>query len=1429
MKHTRKWFKRIAILLLFTVYLSFGFPTLSVVTTYRVKDQVLQLGAAKAQAETNLPKTEAEKFSLILSENYQQIDESLAKKDVKELKAAVKEAQRTIDSSKTAVEKEFTEHKEKIKKFDTASERLEEYEKDFDHKLSQVAKHLDELETMLPSSSLKDSEIQKLEEKLSEVQQMLSPEAPHYPTGNTLPNRDLSLNGSEPATEDAVKPAYLTSSDMESVQAVEEDLAETVEAPFSEDIQKLSDSLEDSALAIYEYVRNTIKFEPYLGSRKGAEGTLQQLSGNDVDQASLLISLLRYKGIPARYVSGTVEVPIEQVTNWVGVEDPKQAVKTLGSLGIPVRAMISGGGIAAVQMEHTWVEAFVPYEDYRGAGAQKGEKIWVPLDPSFKQNVYKEGLKLEEIAGIDKEALLNLTQNSGDESGDMRTVTNVDANAIQQDILQAMTELEKYIQENGLEDAKLSEVLGGWEITKQQLGVLPLTLPYKTIAITNEFTSVPAEMKEIISFSIRGGSPFGFSFSGENDFFYQASAAELYGKRITLSWVPAAKEDEEIIAEYGGIFQTPAYMIQVIPVLKVDGKAAAVGKPVGMAYTQEFVMGFQAPGMNEEKVKNPVTAGAFYAVGLNYGKIASAELDEIKANFEELKQTATPDTMYTDEAIGEMLNAVVKAYFGQLDATRQLISEQYDVSANRLLSGAMTGYNLNVGYLFMSPAKVAPGGMYIDVDRNIASVVSKKGDKQDELAFMLATGSLESAMEHGIYEQFLGIPSVSTIKVLEEANNRGIPIYTVTKKNIADVLPKLNVSSMVKHDITNAVNQGRIVTIPEKELTYYDWQGTGYLVMDPKTGAAGYMISGGAAGGSTSFAVDMAALVGLIDNFIGLIAAVSLIASGTVFGVIFGLIFAIIAIYSIIQLFQLMYQYYIEGDSTAGDAIITEAILGLIAAMGGSIIAKLFPGLKGAVDDLYNAVKQRIANKELADRIANEYSPELVTEIVKKSGTDSLPIAESLIKQLKDAGISKELIERAGKTEGVTGLENLQKLAAKGVDSVTITKLLDDGIHLETAVKLADRNISPADYPKYWVTNGTEASALVKALDNGFSSDDMAKLAELDFKPSHLDGLGIKTSEDLKIHLEVWNFACNCFTAGTQVKTDNGTKPIEEVKVGDSVLAKNTDTNEMDYKLVDMVFTNEVDEIYHLQIGNERISTTADHPFWINGNEWRKAKDLKEGDLVETDHGEYVPINKIETIKAKTTVYNFSVQDFHTYYVSELGILVHNIDCINPSFYEGLVKGKRTPTSTSGSPSARLGDALQKAGINPPDAVAPINSWQAHHIVPEGAKYQAAVDARATLSKYGIDINSATNGVWLPNVPGYTKYTEPDWDGGMYVATHNGRHLNNYFDYVNNRLDETVEALEGESDEVIAEAIEETIQDIRHELLTAEIVLHRQR
>jgi len=82
---------------------------------------------------------------------------------------------------------------------------------------------------------------------------------------------------------------------------------------------------------LFEFVRDKVGFEPYRGSLRGARGTLWSMAGNALDQASLLVGMLRACGIPARYVSGTLDTAHAQdlilsmfppITRAVGGLDP---------------------------------------------------------------------------------------------------------------------------------------------------------------------------------------------------------------------------------------------------------------------------------------------------------------------------------------------------------------------------------------------------------------------------------------------------------------------------------------------------------------------------------------------------------------------------------------------------------------------------------------------------------------------------------------------------------------------------------------------------------------------------------------------------------------------------------------------------------------------------------------------------------------------------------------------------------------------------------------------------------------------------------------------------------------------------------------------------------------------------------------------------
>ncbi|WP_405307048.1 transglutaminase domain-containing protein [Methanobrevibacter sp.] len=59
------------------------------------------------------------------------------------------------------------------------------------------------------------------------------------------------------------------------------------------------------AKAIYNFVRDSISYSFYYDTHYGAVGTYNNGAGNCVDQAHLLVAMLRTAGLPARYVHGT--------------------------------------------------------------------------------------------------------------------------------------------------------------------------------------------------------------------------------------------------------------------------------------------------------------------------------------------------------------------------------------------------------------------------------------------------------------------------------------------------------------------------------------------------------------------------------------------------------------------------------------------------------------------------------------------------------------------------------------------------------------------------------------------------------------------------------------------------------------------------------------------------------------------------------------------------------------------------------------------------------------------------------------------------------------------------------------------------------------------------------------------------------------------
>ena len=187
-----------------------------------------------------------------------------------------------------------------------------------------------------------------------------------------------------------------------------------------------------------------------------------------------------------------------------------------------------------------------------------------------------------------------------------------------------------------------------------------------------------------------------------------------------------------------------------------------------------------------------------------------------------------------------------------------------------------------------------------------------------------------------------------------------------------------------------------------------------------------------------------------------------------------------------------------------------------------------------------------------------------------------------------------------------------------------------------------------------------------------------------------------------------------CFKEGTLVATEDGLKPIEEIKVGDKVLAYDETTGEQAYKEVVRLFRNETDEWYHIFVNNEELVCTGGHPFFVKDKGFVSAKDLSIGDILHLSDGALVAISAIaiEKLEKPEATYNFEVADFHTYFVGESKVLVHNTCGKKLNDYAKDIRSNKDVVVSSKDEALEL---IEKKFSNFPQEVAGHRSAQGWH------------------------------------------------------------------------------------------------------------------
>ena len=134
------------------------------------------------------------------------------------------------------------------------------------------------------------------------------------------------------------------------------------------------------------------------------------------------------------------------------------------------------------------------------------------------------------------------------------------------------------------------------------------------------------------------------------------------------------------------------------------------------------------------------------------------------------------------------------------------------------------------------------------------------------------------------------------------------------------------------------------------------------------------------------------------------------------------------------------------------------------------------------------------------------------------------------------------------------------------------------------------------------------------------------------------------------------------FTAGTLVHTKRGLVPIEEIQIDEQVLSYDEKTHQRQWNaVVNLIQGQQEYTIVTLYLENgETIEATAEHLFYLKDKGWNPASSLKARQSLLLRNDVTVLIKEIDTGVRFEKVYNFTIANAHTYYISEDGVLVHN-------------------------------------------------------------------------------------------------------------------------------------------------------------------------
>jgi hypothetical protein len=150
-----------------------------------------------------------------------------------------------------------------------------------------------------------------------------------------------------------------------------------------------------------------------------------------------------------------------------------------------------------------------------------------------------------------------------------------------------------------------------------------------------------------------------------------------------------------------------------------------------------------------------------------------------------------------------------------------------------------------------------------------------------------------------------------------------------------------------------------------------------------------------------------------------------------------------------------------------------------------------------------------------------------------------------------------------------------------------------------------------------------------------------------------------------QLNAALLNQAPRGLARGTSVWTRQGKIPIEQVLPGDYVLAQDPRTGELAYQAVLALTSPRTLQVSKLSVGGAELFCSPGQVAWIAGAGWQRVSQLTPGQALHgvTQADRLARVNPSFEIEC----YDLVVEEFHTFFAGEQGLLVHEATPIAPA------------------------------------------------------------------------------------------------------------------------------------------------------------------